>query len=71
VKKDGSYFLGSREIPAAELSAKLDAILDGAEDREVFLRADEAAPYGFVVKALAAVRAAGGKRLGIVTEPER
>jgi len=70
VKKDGSYHLGSRAVPAAELSAKLDAILEGAEDREVFLRADQAAPYGYVVKALAAVRAAGGRRLGIVTEPE-
>ena len=70
VKKDGSYYLGSRAVPPAELRGKLDAILEGAEDREVFLRADRAAPYGYVVKALAAVRAAGGRRLGIVTEPE-
>ena len=70
VKKDGSYHLGSREVSADELSAKLDAILEGAEDREVFLRADRAARYGFVATALAAVRAAGGRRVGMVTEPE-
>ena len=70
VKKDGSYHLGSREVSAAELSAKLDAILEGAEDREVFLRADRAARYGAVAKALAAVRAAGGRHIGMVTEPE-
>lgn len=70
VQKDGTYHLGSRKVPADELPAKLAAILEGAEDREIFLRADRAAPYGYVVKALAAVRAAGGKRLGIVTEPE-
>jgi biopolymer transport protein ExbD len=27
-------------------------------------------PYGLVVKAMAAVREAGGTKLGIVTEPE-
>jgi len=70
VKKDGSYHLGSREVTATELSAKLDAILEGAEEREVFLRADRAARYGAVAKALAAVRAAGGRRVGMVTEPE-
>ena len=69
VKKDGSYHVGRREVPAAELEAKLAAILEGQEDKEIFLRADKAAPYGVVVKALAAARLAGAKKLGMVTEP--
>ena len=36
----------------------------------MFLRADKDAPYGAVVKAMAAARAGGAKTLGIVTEPE-
>jgi biopolymer transport protein TolR len=69
VKKDGSYHVGRREVAAKELEAKLAAILEGQEDKEIFLRADKAAPYGVVVKALAAARLAGAKKLGMVTEP--
>ena len=71
VKKEGQYFLGRKEIPADELQAKLEAIFEGRDSREVFLRADADASYGVVVEALAAARAAGAKQLGMVTEPER
>ena len=70
VKKDGEYFLGRREIPEAELSDKLAAILRGLDRKEIFLRADKGARYGAVVKALAAARRAGATKLGMVTEPE-
>ncbi len=71
VKKDGKYFIGRRELPAAQLEEKLRAIFDGRDSKEIFLRADQDAPYGVVVKALAAAQAAGAKQLGMVTEPER
>ena len=70
VKKGGEYFLGRREIPEAELSDKLAAILQGLDRKEIFLRADEGARYGAVVRALAAARQAGATKLGMVTEPE-
>jgi biopolymer transport protein ExbD len=35
------------------------------------LRADKNAPYGVVVRAMAAARRAGSTRLAIVTEAER
>ena len=71
VKKEGKYFIGRKEIPVEELQAKLAAIFEGRDSKEVFLRADQDAAYGMVVKALAAARAAGAKQLGMVTEPER
>ena len=70
VKKDGSYFLANTQVNEKELGAKLQAILSGLDDKGVFLRADQAADYGSVVKALAAARAAGATKLGMVTEPE-
>jgi biopolymer transport protein TolR len=70
VKKDGSYHLANQKIPLDELETKLAAIFEGLDQKEVFLRADKEAPYGVVVKAMAAARAAGAKTLGIVTEPE-
>jgi biopolymer transport protein TolR len=70
VQKNGKYYLGRREIPAAELPEKLAAIFEGRDTKEIFLRADRDAPYGIVVKALAAARQAGATQLGMVTEPE-
>jgi biopolymer transport protein TolR len=70
VKADGKVFLGRVEVPEKELQAKLAAILEGLDGKEIFLRADKKAPYGMVVKALAAARAAGATKLGMVTEPE-
>jgi len=71
VKKGGEYFLGRTEVPLADLETKLAAIFAGRDSKEIFLRADTAAPYGVVVKALAAARAAGASKMGMVTEPER
>jgi biopolymer transport protein TolR len=71
VTKEGQYSLARKVIPAAELQAKLEAVFESRGSAEVFLRADEAAPYGVVVQAMAAARRAGATRLGIVTEEER
>ncbi len=71
VKKDGKVHVGRREIAQAELRDKLMAIFEGRDSRELFLRADKDAPYGVVVKALAAAREAGATKLGMVTEPEK
>ncbi len=71
VQKDGKVYLARHEIPQAELQAKLAAIFEGRDSRELFLRADKNAPYGMVVKALAAAREAGATKLGMVTEPEQ
>ncbi|MDP7571857.1 MAG: biopolymer transporter ExbD, partial [Myxococcota bacterium] len=60
-----------KQLPADELGGKLEAIFDGRDSKEIFLRADRDAPYGVVVKALAAAREAGASSIGMVTEPER
>jgi biopolymer transport protein TolR len=71
VRKDGTILVGRTEVPRGELQAKLEAILEGQEDQEVFLRGDAAAPYGLVAQVMAAAREAGARKLGMVTEPER
>ncbi len=71
VKSDGTYFIGRTEVAEEKLVPKLEAIFDARGSYDLFLRADKKAPYGVVVKAMAAARAAGSKQLGIVTEQER
>ena len=71
VKKNGKLYLGRTEVEKGKLQAKLEAIFEGLDEPEVFLRADAAAPYGLVAQAMAAAREAGAKKLGMVTEPTR
>ena len=70
VKKDGTYHLARQAVPLEELEPKLKAIFEGTDEKEIYLRADKDAPYGTVVKAMAAARLAGAKTVGIVPEPE-
>jgi biopolymer transport protein TolR len=70
VQRDGRAFLAREEVALDALEAKLAAVFEARGDREVYLQADREAPYGLVVKAMAAVRGAGATKLGIVTEPE-
>ena len=70
VKKDGTVLVANTVVPVKELEGKLKAILEGRESDDIFLRADKDAPYGAVVKVMAAARAGGAKTLGVVTEPE-
>ena len=71
VQKKGQIFVGRKEVPMAELRTKLEALFEARDSTDVFLRADRDAPYGLVVKAMAAAREAGATRMGIVTEAER
>ena len=70
VKKDGTVLIANAVVPPAELREKLKSILEGRESEDIFLRADKEAPYGAVVKVMAAAREGGAKTLGVVTEPE-
>ena len=70
VKKDGTFHLARKQIALEELVSKLEAIFEARGSKELYLRADRDAPYGVVVKAMAAAREAGSNRIGIVTEQE-
>jgi biopolymer transport protein TolR len=48
---------------------KLEANAKVQADHQVYIHADEALPYGFVVKVMAAAKAGGAEKLGMVTEP--
>lgn len=69
VTRDGRIQLNDRPLQTDELSQKLTAIAQVRPDRQVYLRADKSVPYGKVVEVMAAIRNAGIKKLGMVTEP--
>lgn len=54
----------------AALEQKIAANEKLKTDREMYLRADRAIPYGLVLKVMARVRRAGVGKFGLIAEPE-
>ena len=69
VTSDGAVFLGDQPITLARLERLLASLRQRNPKAAVFLRADERAAYGSVVKVMDIVKKAGIDRLGMVTEP--
>ena len=58
-------------VGVEELIPRLRAIAGTGSDARVYIRADEGAPYGDVMRVLARVSSAGYGDLGLVTDPDR
>ncbi|MGD8448099.1 MAG: protein TolR [Desulfobacterales bacterium] len=69
ITKNNQVFINDFQVSLDFLQEKLKKILEGREDRGVYLRADKDIPYGFVVQVMSEVKEAGVEKLGMVTEP--
>ena len=69
VTKEGAVFVGEQPITLDRLERLLASLRQRNPKAAVFLRADERAAYGSVVKVMDIVKKAGIDRLGMVTEP--
>ena len=69
VGKGGQLFLNDTAMTADQLTTKLRAIAGARPDRQLYVRADQAVPYGEVMRVMGAVHDAGLVRVGLVTEP--
>jgi biopolymer transport protein TolR len=71
VTRDRKIYVEKNEVPVAQLEAAMQRLYDRNPDVTIYLRADEAIPYGLVVSVMDAVKKVGIDRLGMVTEPEQ
>ena len=69
ISKDKKIKIQTFEVTLDRLEPKLKLIYESRRDKEIYLKADKAIPYGFVTAVMAAVREAGFERLGMITEP--
>jgi len=71
VTRDGQMYLGSTRIQLDEITSKVKDLISNRLDKTVFVRSDQRAKYGDVVKAVDEVRSAGVDKLGLLTEKNR
>ena len=68
VTQGNKIFINKKLISFNDLSNTLKSLVAKRGNRDLYLRADESIPYGFVVKVMAEAKAAGVERLGMITE---
>jgi biopolymer transport protein TolR len=68
VTADEHVYLGKDEI-TGDVEAKLKTNARLAGEKELYVQADENVKYGVVLRVMAAARAAGVEKLGMVTDP--
>jgi biopolymer transport protein TolR len=71
INNKNQVFINDFQVTLDFLQEKLKKILEGRENREVYLRADKEVSYGFVVSVMSELKEAGVENLGMVTEPIR
>ena len=70
IDKNNQVYISDYKVTVDFLSEKLAKILEGRDEKGVFLKADENIPWGTVAKVMAEIKGAGVEKLGMVTEPE-
>ncbi len=66
--RDGDLYLNEQKLTRAQLVLQLGGVADERADESVYVRADESLPYGEVVSVMAAIREAGIRNVGMVTQ---
>ena len=69
IDKNQVVFINDFKVAVDFLGEKLNKMLQGRSDREVYLKADKNIPYGIVVQVMAEIKDAGVEQLGMITEP--
>ena len=69
IDSENRIFINDFKVSVDGLGEKLNKILDGSKDREVYLKADKDISYGMVVRVMSEIKAAGVVKLGMVTIP--
>lgn len=69
IDSSGQLYINDVRVTVGDLRVKLQKIIAGRTDREVYLKADKNITYGTVVKVMSEIKAAGIDKLGMVTLP--
>ena len=69
--KEQTIYINDKPVPLGTIEQHLRDLFKNRQDKTLYLRADQALQYGFVVETMDRVRRSGIEKLGMVTEPTR
>jgi biopolymer transport protein ExbD/biopolymer transport protein TolR len=71
VTREGDVYVGESKVGWGEFPAALTDVVRKEQARNLYLKADEAVPYGRVLRVLGAMKALDIASVGLVAEPEQ
>ncbi len=71
VRRDGRIYLGSDELMASDLPARLRPEFGRGAEQKVYIRADARAKYRDMKSVLDSIRAVGVEKIGFLVEQKR
>ena len=71
IQSDGTLYLMETVVEFDELAPRFAAITGAGSEARIYIRADDGAPYGEVMRVMARVSASGYTNIGLVTDPIR
>ncbi|MBF0334864.1 MAG: protein TolR [Alphaproteobacteria bacterium] len=71
IQADGRIFLQKTEVPLDELAPRIKAVVAAKPDTRIFVRGDEAAPYGRFLQVFSNLRDAGLTKVDLVSAPTK
>ncbi|HST58155.1 MAG TPA: biopolymer transporter ExbD [Longimicrobium sp.] len=71
VDRTGQIFVGSARVDWEQFDTMFPALVKEKGASSVYLRADEAVPYGSVIRVLGAMKAADVASVGLIAEDEK
>lgn len=71
IDRTGAIFVGQARVRWEEFTVQFPLLVKERGADNVYLRADEAVPYGRVVQVLGAMKSANVATVGLIAEPER
>jgi biopolymer transport protein TolR len=68
VDAKAQLYVNGIKLPESEVIARLQAVMESATDRTVYLKGDRDAPYGAIMAMMDSLRKAGIETVGLITE---
>ncbi len=70
VDKEGKVYLADTEIQKGGLVNILQGMMEGDEERRIYIRADKGIEYGTVMDVLGLLNSAGFRKVALISKPE-
>ncbi len=69
VDESGKIYIGKSEIMKSALVSTISPMLEGDEERRIYIRADQAIAYGSVMEVLGILNSAGFSKVALISKP--
>ena len=70
VDKDGKVYLAETEIKKGALVSILKPMMEGDEERRIYIRGDQGIAYGKVMEVLGLLNSAGFRKVALISKPK-